>query len=462
MQIKERANLYNIGLAPVKFQGNTRLDLLRNGKIIKRIEKHNTVTAWLENAKGPGNFRDLINPSNITNLAGWFNGCLLTDQTNDAALSMISSGSKITAQAGDDAYTGTYTKRGSFNSSESGAITGGRKFVWDWLTNQGNGPIASVCLTRGALGKCELGQTAVPDSSYPINEILNSSATAAGLPVVSIIDYENETAYAISYANGTITVTEYELATKLLHIKADETGLINTTTHQIAQTVNNYSEITASVSYTGDTIHLLTFQANSGTLNDYAIVTTDWTCTATTHTYSGVSFWALGGYGTTPIMKDAMPIINGYVYAYSGSGQKIVKCSLTNDADVEDFDNPLYTLGALYTYNNYANGPSVIMPNGDFYKIAQYQNVANQYALYYHGGDFYAVILNRGHNLPTDSVNANPYGTIIRPAIYGSNNIVLVEAFHPYVSTVNNLETAVTKTADLTMKLTYEITESTT
>ena len=31
---------------------------------------------------------------------------------------------------------------------------------------------------------------------------------------------------------------------------------------------------------------------------------------------------------------------------------------------------------------------------------------------------------------------------------------------YPYVSTVNNLDEAVTKSADLTMKLTYEITES--
>jgi hypothetical protein len=53
----------------------------------------------------------------------------------------------------------------------------------------------------------------------------------------------------------------------------------------------------------------------------------------------------------------------------------------------------------------------------------------------------------------------NEYGTDLAITSYGQSRVVL-ETMFPWVSTVNNLDSAVTKSADLTMKLTYLITEN--
>ena len=59
--------------------------------------------------------------------------------------------------------------------------------------------------------------------------------------------------------------------------------------------------------------------------------------------------------------------------------------------------------------------------------------------------------------------NLNQYAAVDLGGVflesYGYNNTVRVASGFPYVSTVNNLQTSVNKTADLTMKLTYTITE---
>jgi hypothetical protein len=53
----------------------------------------------------------------------------------------------------------------------------------------------------------------------------------------------------------------------------------------------------------------------------------------------------------------------------------------------------------------------------------------------------------------------NEYGTNVAISSYDLSRVILETAF-PWLSTINNLDEAVIKSADLTMKLTYEITES--
>ena len=98
-----------------------------------------------------------------------------------------------------------------------------------------------------------------------------------------------------------------------------------------------------------------------------------------------------------------------------------------------------------------------LLPNGDFY-IQAPNNY--DYTTYYHNGVLYAV---RGNQAVTGNSGTTGYqvtdaGLIIQTYQSYSDGIILLSAY-PYVSTVNNIE-AVTKSADLTMKLTYEITEA--
>ena len=460
-------------------QGHTILELAREKKVnghtkrevVKRVEKTNHVTDFPNKVMGKGNFHDLVSPSNLMPYMQWFYGCLLTDKANpngdDVAgfCGLIAGDAEVVAQAGRSAYTGTNTKRGSFNSNESGEITGGFRNVFDWSTSQGNGTIASVCLTRNQLAISDYDPTRAIADTDIVNEWLQGSSIVEldvdnTLGSCSIIDYEEGIGYAISYDNGTITVNEYEISSKKIHLLDNRLAARLINTHTISQTVDYYSWSTAEVSYTGSSIHLITWQSYTGNLKDYSINTSTWACTATAHTYSGVSLLNMNDFRTYILSKDVFPIIGNYIYCFTTNG-KIMKCNLlgNNDADVTEYTNPLGTIG------DRQNGPSLILQNGDWYKFAR--NKAHgeiESGIYYHNGVFNRikyVEFNPYGSSGSIGAHGNNYGTVLTTnfsALAGRGAMALNSIF-PWVSTCMNLDEPVVKSADLTMKLTYEITK---
>jgi len=447
-------------------QGKARLSLFRKGIEVHRVEKKNTITGYAQGLFKQGNFGMLADSSKLLPLNdNFFKGCLMTDKANDPSLMMIAGNANVVAQCSNDAYSGDNLKRGSYNANESGIITNGYRHVFDFGTSVGNGTIASVCLCRPSIGAVQLGSDFIP-SEGEVNEILHStdksSLISEALQNCSIIDYDKEVAYKIECSNGTITVTEYPISTKYIHLFGSPVDVAGEgTAHTISQTVKYLTNTgTASVSYTGSAIHLITFVQNSGTVADYAISTSDWNCTVTEHSYSGVNLQPIAIFsasGNPVLRKDVMPIIGDYCYAISYDGTKIYKMNLlgNNDADVTSYDIPATAMTSEY------NGASVILPNGDWYKFPT--NAPSEYVncLYHHNGSFYR---GRYHNVyvqryNANSFNANSYGTILGIGMGGGRPFVRLDTIFPYVSTVANLDEAVTKSADLTMKLQYEITE---
>lgn len=449
-------------------QGNTILTLSRDKDfkhIIKRIEKHNDITPYVQNVIGAGNFQYRADPSKLLPILQFFKGCLLTDNENVASTMMMAGNSNVTAQAGDDSYTtGSNLKRGSFNANESGAIAGGYRLVFDWLTNQGNGQIRSVMLCRPQIGKAEYLASALPEDGGQVVETLYSSQgdVEETFARMTIIDYDKETAYRVTYSSGEITVLEYAVNTKKLHLLGARDEFILKNTHTISQTVSNYGLTTTSVSYTGDKIHVISFSGNN--LYDYAVDTTAWTVTATSHTYANASFSSLNVHNTA-LVKDAMPIIGDYLYALGSSNAKILKCNLTNDADITAVDNPL---NGVISRLDYCNGAGIILPNGDWYKFGgEMGDSSSNYlksGIYYHNGVPYVV--KHGMTYTRNflvAMNGNNYGTQLMNFTHadGDSNrwARALTTMFPYVSTVNNLEETVTKDLTMYMKLTYELTE---
>lgn len=459
--------------------GHARLDLIRskdkrgrNGVVVKRVEEDNVITGWIGDCLAYGNFLGSISPSKIMPIKQWFGGCLLTSNSNDdtegAVKSYIAGNNTITACAADDAYADTYLPRGSFNSVDSMVITNGYRFVWDWLNSQGNGVISSICLTRPTLAKTEFRTGSVLVDDTPANEQLSLTATTMDGTdyLYSIIDYAREVAYRVSYSSDTITVYERKLNTKRLHLLGSNTGYISETTHTISQTVANFSTTTRTLSYDYDNgiLHLITFVNNNTTLNDYAINTTNWSCTATTHSYTGAKFSSFAGWDTSAWVANGIMIRDGYFYALSNSYKEIVKCNMTNDADVDVFNNPAYIVyGGTPTH--ICNGSFVQLPNGSWYKLPtiwRRETYATK-ALYCPNGDLSRISIcgwvNKdagGDGSYCNCANINEYGTLVTLA---GRNKMNVEVCHGFVSTINNLSESVRKDADLFMKLTYEITE---
>ena len=447
--------------------GHARLDLMRDGKVVHREEKSNTITPWMANAINKGNFNFMMTPEKIVPLKQWFNGCLLTDKDNDPTISMIAHDSTVIAQASNNAYTGTNLRRGSFNTNESGDVTGGYRFVWDWSTSQGNGDIKSVCLTRPVIGAGDVRS----DFSAPDADIIEylSSRVIRGSSIpgyITILDYERERAFSVRY-DGTsgaekIIIKEYYINTYRYHLTGafgDAINLVNT--HEISQVITGYNSNMVSVSYTGDYFYVFKVTYQGSTLDEYKISASDWSCVKTSHTYTGLSFANFSGLSGGYMLKDVIPIINGYAYAVSYLNQKIYKLNLANDADVVEYNHPL----AGVTNSGYYNGSSVILPNGDFYKFCEYFGSSDA-AIYYHNGQFFRCRGNLisgsdfGEGYP--HAQGNNYGTMITTDSsddYTNGQNWLISALYPYVSTVANLQSKVTKSYDLTMKLTYTIAE---
>lgn len=457
--------------------GYTKLELARAGKVVKRIEKHNVISPYMSNLTKQGNLWYMESGISlypiIDKLLG---GVLLTDKVNpdgdevSGFFGMLGGDSNIVAQCSNDAYNGNNARRGSYNTNESGVITGGFRHVFDWGTDRGNGTINGVCLCKPQMARFDYSDTSsrIPSDDSVMNENLgwiysgNSGVSIDNaFASMDVIDYEREKGFTISYSSGTITVTEYELNTKRFHILGAVGGVIGSSSHTISQSVSNYSadRSTATICYTGDYIHLITFSGS--TLNDYAIDVSDWSCEATSHTFSGASFTTFRS--DSLLVTAGMLIKGGYLYAISGSsGQKIVKCNLSNDADVTEYDNPVYSVAGSSNWGNGGNhGSFVLMPNGDFYIIDWNVQNANGHCVYFHDGSFY--YCKRYYDRLHRSIFSNAYGTLYGVSTLaggGRSNSIFLDTAFPFVSTVNNLEEAVTKSADLTMKLTYELTET--
>ena len=442
-------------------QGETKLELLRNGQVVHREEKHNTITPWASNALNQGNFNLLMNKAKAFPIKQWFNGCLLTDKDNDATTSLIAHDSTVTAQASNDAYTGTNLRRGSFNSNESGDVTGGYRFVWDWTTSQGNGDIKSICLTRPSIGAADLttGSTA-PD--VVCNEYLNASsgnfvtATSFYNGTINILDYDNEKAYYLYYESEKIKCCEYDINTWRYHVLGDVCAASTRTDHEITipSPIANYTLYSASVSYDGEYFYFIHAIQNTNNFDIWKIDPSDWTCTYTRHVYAGVTTCRHGYSYYIP--GNLYLVDNGYIWILSYNLTKMYKCSLTNDADITEYNCP------YYVNDNAMNGPMFKLPNGDFYKF--YRNYGTVNTMYYHNGQFYRGAVNWYDytlNYEAGHPHSNSYGTVVvHKRINAADTIgwFLLTIF-PHVSTVNNLTTNVTKTPELTMKLTYTIRE---
>lgn len=458
---------YDLGKKVSQLHGNTRLDLLRDGKVVHRIEKDNTITGWIGNALSAGNFFNQVQADKIYPLSQWFGGCYLTDIANDATLSMIAGNANITAQAGDDGYSGNNPKRGSFNTIESSSgVNAGKCFitnVWDWPTSSGNGPVSSVCLTRGEMGKIDINDSATALDMVAFNPLLGSSNFA--YPPFHAMNPATGKVYFVAYTSGDtkIVVTERFTNTNMIHLLGSVAGDIQSESYEvpISAAIPSYSVTRTSVNLdvANGILHFYTW-ATSGsgssqvtTLYDYAIDTTDFesTVTATTLIIQGCHFISNYDFIRGNVILNDW---NGHIWAMAdvNGTTEFVKVT-TSNLDVDEYPVILSANDEWWRDNA---APFLLLNNGDWIKYSGNQNRDSMVAWYYHKG--VVSYVRNAWNRNLSQYAAVDLGGVFLES-YGYNNTVRVASGFPYVSTVNNLQTAVMKTADLTMKLTYTISE---
>lgn len=147
-----------------------------------------------------------------------FGGLLLFGDTlnNDPDDYEIPS-TNIIGYASQNAYAGLDVARGSFNETEGGVqADGSYKFVWDFATSQANGTIKSLALCPNIMGQIGASDSIVnsetsdfyfvksPDSPFNTNGyMLKDSGSTAGISnwsynIVAIVD---DIAYSVDYYN---------------------------------------------------------------------------------------------------------------------------------------------------------------------------------------------------------------------------------------------------------------------
>lgn len=179
-------------MAGLELHGHTKLELFNaeSGKLEEMVEDDNELTGALaEIFQGIGKFgagdslTQYINQSmnmygftrGCFNLTQWFGGLLAFDKNQDKDSPLPSYDSAIIASGVYGAANiGANAIRGSYNSIESAFDWEGHeiKFVYDFATSQGNGRIASICLTPWLGGYMNQGRsrTETGISSLPVDE----------------------------------------------------------------------------------------------------------------------------------------------------------------------------------------------------------------------------------------------------------------------------------------------------
>lgn len=187
----------------LELHGHTKLELFNaeSGKLEECVEDDNELTGALaEIFQGIGRFghgdslmqkagggywtRDGYRRESFT-LRQWFGGLLAFDKNQDKDHPFPSYDSSIIASGVDgQANIGANNIRGSFNSIESEFDWENHniKFVYDFATSQGNGRIASICLTPYLGGYMNQGRSRTQVNVYglPVDECFQPNYYSRG------------------------------------------------------------------------------------------------------------------------------------------------------------------------------------------------------------------------------------------------------------------------------------------
>ena len=469
--------------------------LVKNGK--KVFHKKNTITNFVERATLDGNFHDQMDTNKIMPLEQWFSGCLLFDRNltvGDVLNTNMPVGEfKITAQASNDAYSGANIKRGSRDNNNTRPISDGYQWCWEWTQGEGNGDIGAVALTRANNGAAYMGNIwseipLQPDRDTGVvpcienmmrNDIFAPPAPPATPPeyyeityAVNCIDWDKEMAYVVSYdyneGLGTISIKGYRMNTKQLRLMGAP-GLINSTTPLVDISFDSNIDLGqtsgANFTYTGD--YFFVMNSDSNTLNIVKISATDWTHTISAHNLSDGGGVKGTSYHNTILPKDCIPMIyeendggtvtewKAFVIQNTGENALYVQWDLLTDTVVNTYERP--DKGVENDYHDLL--PCYILPNGDFFR----NNTGHDHASYYSMGEdkFYAV-----YSPPFEPetglvgfMGCGYNGTVVVKMANGGQPLYYLVQFFLNISTINNLDSLVTKTPSDVMQLIYRIHE---
>lgn len=468
-----------------KLHGHTKITLrdVKTGEV-KVVEKDNMVTSAIANLFA-NNYANTLNvaSSDIMPLRKMFGGvlCFANQLTENAAniYPPDQSTNALIAHAGDaTASAPANPKLGALNETESGEITNGYKWVWDWTTSQGNGTIGAVGLCAAVGGSC--GMTPVNTDYNPsIVADVYSLQFAAAVPQMldgNNTDYTKY--YPILYNSATGEFTSVYISPGSSSV-ADK-AIIRTIRHDVSEFGLNLGVNDWDVSETVREVTLGHAPQASGLLgSNYAICTdgTDiyiarkgdtqkaevWKITSadTNVTSTLYNIGAnIGEFPADPSRNSTynrrrpgkfgyIPIHDGCLYVPTSDYSSFYKLNLTTSvvtALANDYsaapatDEPAYWIGDIcYGYNYIINGDNI-------YPMAPTPKPTCS-----NGSDYFH------HSMKI--TNSNSLLDCIKGDSSARPGYQCTTLNGLYLATVQNLTNAVTKSSSQTMKIEYSLTE---
>lgn len=463
---KDQIKACGLDLTAEKFKGHVTIELtdVHTGEK-QTIEGHNMVTNSVRNILRD-NILGLLDLNAITPINKLFGGvfCFGETMTEDADnIRPVNDGiNPLRAHAGQTSHSSASTLRGNPNGVESGEITGGYRFVWDFLTSQGNGTITSLGLVPSETG--DIGLKPFDNSIGYGHVVGNNSIKSAEYSSLSReISMQHPRQFNRSTGEGVAIWRSGTLFEEII-VNFNTTKFYLNAGANIAREVSNRTATLTrsfdpqySAVIEDDTNYYVieipsdgSNQVYMNTINKATFAVTNSSFTATgCQLYRFRNNNLIAGMAISPYAACD----DTYFYLFSSSAFTMYRIQKDNTANISTLesnmtDRPAYNnnrLTGIYKINEgLFIGDNFIINADHIYKTAAFfRGPQNGYGLNSLIGDTYPNVFISIANTPIS----------ISPTQIAQNLAIM-----PAICTIYNLESAITKTSSQNMKITYEIT----
>ena len=465
----------------MNIKGHTSIELtdVKTGRK-EKFEDDNMVTNAINlfyksgGMTNPSAFNDLLKTDAVENLLG---GILCLDDTitESANIVHVPTGVNMIANGSVGIInTGNPPELGSYNESESGwQQDGSYKLVFDYTTSQGNGVIKSVCMTSKYEGLKGIGNASntsrsasAPQTQATYNTVNNMAFGSKGTAeLINIYNNKVSTISAYDNTNHKVTVSEYAMPVTSLDLRDKaEARLITTREISLSSPLNtltfefngNITSVTGNkyrlvdkvldgqygyllYAYLGQTQRGYNVYSSYFISDNYPAYLVKYDSVNHTFTVEETLTASVVGFSNESTQHDMQSI--SLTKNYIQWEEHIIEIANTSNVnDISNFDAYKLNKTFLRVDDDHIQCEKMLVD-----LASASMKPVNAGVSYTRGGD----------------VNGSMhYGwTYGYNATYGSDSLLAFIWRNPsYIATINNLENAVEKTGDKTMKVTYILT----
>lgn len=356
------------------------------------------------------------------------------------------------------------TARGSLNLTESKKLDNGYKFVWEFTPSQGNGTIAAVALTSALGGQNGFGSLVGDASTFLQLKAVDIGSLGAAKQVILFgaveVDFEKNLLYSLTFKNASVCIKKVRLPIFSIGLneKLDDSTFtvledkaVAASTFRFLGDYTLYGEFMDGkdgywygFSNEGNSAGSATMVWVKMSKEDYSITEGEWTL-------SNAKLMPVGQRDETATYPERIIqccMRGGYLYVPAYNKKGIYKINTANSADVTLVEfgftskwKPLCETGSCEVYMTLIGN---LIVAGDFQVTAEDTVIRTQ-------GSF------RLNDAATPLFQYKNF-LVGWGGSYG-NEYRTMYLLTPYLATINNLSSAVVKTVDKTMKITYTLTE---